>query len=253
MNIPKTVAIVGYKNTGKTQVVEALVRELSDRGFRVGTLKHTVEEAPLDTPGKDTWRHMEAGAVSTAILGETTTAFFHRESFKVKDALENLGNIDFLVLEGFKSLKTVSRIIVLENPSDIDLINGLELAFVPKQSTKLDLSTSVPLVSLSQVEKLGDIVEKNAFPILQGHDCGKCGYKSCSLLGKALILGEADVSKCFHNLSGGVAVKVNGENMQLNNYVQNVFQNILLGLIKTLKLCKPPQKIEVSFEVDEVE
>ncbi|NIU85475.1 MAG: molybdopterin-guanine dinucleotide biosynthesis protein B, partial [Candidatus Thorarchaeota archaeon] len=174
MNAPKAVAVIGYKNTGKTQVVEALVRELTARGYRLGTIKHTMEDAPLDTPGKDTWRHMKAGAVSTAILSENSTAFFHQESFEISDAIKHLSEIDFLIFEGFKSLKTVSRVIVIDKPSDVDLINGLELALVPKQSVKIETSNNIPIIPIQQIEKLSDLVEKNAFPVLQGYNCGKC-------------------------------------------------------------------------------
>lgn len=44
MMFARAVSVIGYKNSGKTRVVEALVRELTDRGHRVGTLKHTAED-----------------------------------------------------------------------------------------------------------------------------------------------------------------------------------------------------------------
>ena len=76
---PKTVSVTGFKNSGKTMVVEALVKELSTRGRRVGTLKHTADDIYLDTPGKDTSRHRDAGSIATGILQDNTTALFLEE------------------------------------------------------------------------------------------------------------------------------------------------------------------------------
>ncbi len=250
MNAPKAVAVIGYKNTGKTQVVEALVRELTARGYRLGTIKHTMEDAPLDTPGKDTWRHMKAGAVSTAILSENSTAFFHQESFEISDAIKHLSEIDFLIFEGFKSLKTVSRVIVIDKPSDVDLINGLELALVPKQSVKIETSNNIPIIPIQQIEKLSDLVEKNAFPVLQGYNCGKCGFESCFTLGKAIVDGEANVSKCFYRTDKDVNLRINGEKIELNQYVKEVFKAILIGLIGTLKTESIPKRIDISMEAE---
>jgi len=252
MNLPKAVAVIGYKNTGKTQVVEALVRELTARGYRLGTIKHTLEDAPLDTPGKDTWRHMKAGAGSTAILSENSTAFFHRKSFKVSDALKYLGEIDFLVFEGFKTLKTVSRIIVIDKPSDVDLINGLEIALIPNH-LKIETTKDIPLIPIEQIEKLSDLVEKKAFPLLQGYNCGKCGFESCFALGKAIVHGETTFSKCFYSTDKEVNLKVNGEKIPLNKYVKEVFKAVLIGLTGTLKTESPPKKIDVSIGLDKNE
>ena len=56
----KILGVVGTKNTGKTTLVTLIVSELVNRGYRVGTVKHTHHE--LDLEGKDTWKHREAGS-----------------------------------------------------------------------------------------------------------------------------------------------------------------------------------------------
>jgi molybdopterin-guanine dinucleotide biosynthesis protein MobB len=70
------VHIIGGKNHGKTQLIVELVQELSGRGLRVGTIKHTHHEHELDTPGKDSHRHREAGAAAVGILSRTLSAVF---------------------------------------------------------------------------------------------------------------------------------------------------------------------------------
>lgn len=73
---PARVHIVGRKNSGKTTLVCELVREFTSRGIRVATIKHTHHHHELDTPGKDSHLHREAGAAAVGILSPQMTAMF---------------------------------------------------------------------------------------------------------------------------------------------------------------------------------
>jgi molybdopterin-guanine dinucleotide biosynthesis protein B len=68
--------IVGRKNSGKTTLVVELVSHLSAQGHRVGTVKHTHHHHELDTPGKDSYRHRDAGAAVVGILAPEMSAVF---------------------------------------------------------------------------------------------------------------------------------------------------------------------------------
>ena len=72
----KRIHIVGRKNSGKTTLVADLVAHLTANGHRVGTIKHTHHQHELDTPGKDSHRHREAGAAVVGILCPGMTAVF---------------------------------------------------------------------------------------------------------------------------------------------------------------------------------
>lgn len=72
----KRVHIVGGRNHGKTTLVAEIASHLSGRGIRVGTVKHTSHQHPLDKPGKDSYRHREAGGEPAAIISRDTTAVF---------------------------------------------------------------------------------------------------------------------------------------------------------------------------------
>ena len=68
--------IVGRKNSGKTTLIVELVRHLTHQGYRVGTVKHTHHLHELDTPGKDSHQHREAGAAAVGILSPMMNAIF---------------------------------------------------------------------------------------------------------------------------------------------------------------------------------
>ncbi len=72
----KRIHIVGRKNCGKTTLVTELIAELTSRGFKVGSVKHTHHHHELDTPGKDSYRHREAGAAAVGILSPGMDAVF---------------------------------------------------------------------------------------------------------------------------------------------------------------------------------
>jgi len=247
MTPPKTVAVVGFKDSGKTRVVEALVGELTRRGLRVGTVKHTAENIDFDTPGKDTRRHRDAGAVATAILHDNAAAFFLDDHVTIQDAVRCLGALDFLVIEGFKTLDTHARILVPREDGDVDkLRNGLEVAAVKIPGSKF---SGVEAVELSDAAKLADIVESRAYPMLPGANCHGCGYPDCRSLGKAVLDGDADATQCVRNYVA-FTLKVNDESVPLNNFTRRALTNMLMGFIKTLKGGEKSERVELAFEVD---
>ncbi|MGM0578122.1 MAG: molybdopterin-guanine dinucleotide biosynthesis protein B [Myxococcota bacterium] len=103
---PVRVALVGRSGSGKTTLVEALTAELTRRGVRVGTMKHTHHRnCPVDQPGKDTWRHRQAGAETVILAAADQVAWFHARPVDwppAKPPARLLIGLDVLLVEGFK-------------------------------------------------------------------------------------------------------------------------------------------------------
>ena len=250
MVIPRAVAVVGFKAAGKTRVVEALVAELTRRGYRVGTLKHTTDDQPLDKQGTDTWRHAEAGAVSSAILSDNRTAIFLKRAMNLQGAADALGEVDFIVLEGFKALDVAPRIIVPRTQDEVaTLMTGLEIAAVDVEDKRLD-SSALPLIMLNDSIALGDIVEKWAYPLLGGLNCNACGSPTCRELGKKILAGEGSAESCV-KYSHEVLLRVDGSVIPLNKFTGSTLANVVLGFMKTLKGSEVPYRVELEFEVRE--
>jgi len=68
MSVP-LLSIVGYANAGKTTLMEKLVAGFSAQGLRIATIKHSHHQPEMDTPGKDSWRHKQAGAQASLLVG----------------------------------------------------------------------------------------------------------------------------------------------------------------------------------------
>ncbi len=255
MSPPKAVAVVGFKGAGKTRVVEALVRELSRRGYRVGTVKHASGEHPLDIPGKDTWRHKEAGSYSTAILSSKGSALYLNHPTDLSEIIPLLGSVDFVILEGFKSMDRIARIIVPSAPRDIELLsNGLEIAVALTSDEETSLyEMDIPVIPVSRIGDLAGLVLEKAFPILPGLDCGSCGYEGCKALAKAILAGKAVAEGCTVLFGGGVRLKVDGKPIPLNPFVRSFIGNVVMGMVRTLKGVGRPKGIEISLDVGELE
>ncbi|HSR49264.1 MAG TPA: molybdopterin-guanine dinucleotide biosynthesis protein B [Acidobacteriota bacterium] len=83
----KRVHIVGGRNQGKTTLIEELLGEFASRGLKVGTIKHTRHAYDIDTPGKDSYRHHQAGSHPWAIISGQTTALFLQSQGEERDYL----------------------------------------------------------------------------------------------------------------------------------------------------------------------
>ncbi len=102
----KRLHIIGRKNHGKTTLIVELVDILSRRGLRVGTIKHTHHRHELDTPGKDSHRHRQAGAAFVGILSPDLNAAFwmaptttpHDERYAAFEPLH--AHCDLVLVEG---------------------------------------------------------------------------------------------------------------------------------------------------------
>lgn len=100
----KRIHIIGRKDSGKTTLIVELVKRLTSMGYRVGTVKHTHHRHELDTPGKDSFRHRQAGAAAVGILSPGMTAVFWPSDSDRSDQYDRLSTLladcDLVVVEG---------------------------------------------------------------------------------------------------------------------------------------------------------
>ena len=99
------VSIVGSKsNSGKTTFLEKLIREAKRRSWKVATLKHDVHGFQMDQPGKDTWRHAQAGADVVAISSPQRIAVLENvaEDQPLDEVLKRIQGVDIIFTEGYK-------------------------------------------------------------------------------------------------------------------------------------------------------
>ncbi len=98
--------VVGWKNAGKTGLMERLVNEITGRGFTVSTVKHAHHSFDVDHEGKDSYRHRQAGATEVLLASANRFALMHElrdEDEPTLDALlTKLSPVDLVLVEGYK-------------------------------------------------------------------------------------------------------------------------------------------------------
>jgi molybdopterin-guanine dinucleotide biosynthesis adapter protein len=102
----KVIGIVGWSGSGKTTLLERLIPLLRARGLTVSTVKHTHHGFDMDRPGKDTYRHREAGAHEVLVAGGSRWALLHEQvgpEPALPQLLTRLDPVDLVLVEGFKS------------------------------------------------------------------------------------------------------------------------------------------------------
>ena len=102
----KIYGVVGYKNAGKTGLMERLVTEIAGRGFSVSTLKHAHHTFDVDQPGKDSFRHRQAGASQVLLASRHRWALMAElrgaDEPPLADLLRLLSPVDLVLVEGYK-------------------------------------------------------------------------------------------------------------------------------------------------------
>ena len=102
----KLFGIVGWKNSGKTGLMERLVAEFTARGLTVSTVKHAHHSFDIDQPGKDSHRHRAAGAREVMLASRSRWALMHElrgaDEPTLAQLLDRLSPVDLVLIEGYK-------------------------------------------------------------------------------------------------------------------------------------------------------
>ena len=158
--VPPIVSIVGRSDSGKTTLLERLIPELRGRGYRVGTIKHHAHPGfEVDKPGKDTWRHAQAGAEAVALVAPGKMFLLRRTEGELDlgAVAAMMGEVDIVLTEGYRWADTPKVEVVRAARSREPLCTSEELVALV---TDLPLEMGVPRFDLEEVEGLADLLER---------------------------------------------------------------------------------------------
>ncbi|KUH34738.1 molybdopterin-guanine dinucleotide biosynthesis protein MobB [Thermococcus celericrescens] len=241
------IAFVGFKKSGKTTTIEAVARVLKERGYRVAIAKSM--HVDFDREGSDTWRFSKV-ADAVLVRANDTDAFL----FNAKDinALFSMVSADFLLLEGFKSVQHVPRIICARNEEDVrELNDGLAVAVSGViASAGADGVEGLPVIDATkEPEKLADLVETGAF-MLPNIDCGLCGFE-CAEMARMIVRGEKTTKDCVVlSQKPKVTVRIDGQVLPMKDWVQELVEKTIKGMLSAMKGYREGRKIEIVIRED---
>ena len=156
---PPVVSVVGTSKVGKTTLTVKLIRELKRRGYRVATIKHDAHGFEMDTPGKDSWKHAEAGSDCVVLSSPQKLAMIRRldEELPLDEILAMLPEVDIVLTEGYKR-GNKPKIEVSRKEKGGQLVCGKEELIAV--ATDQPHNVPVPQFGLDDAKGLVDLLER---------------------------------------------------------------------------------------------
>lgn len=213
--MPPIVSLVGKPGCGKTTLLEKLIPALGRQGYRTGTIKHHVHAFEMDTPGKDTWRHKQAGAHAVALSSPTGVGVIRstdHDTAVCELAARYFFDVDLVITEGYKR------------------------AGFPKIEVFRSTAHQEPLAERDNTwaAMVSDVRCDPALPCFSPADVD----------GIAAFL----ITRFITPAAGQkVSLLVNGADIPLNDFVANFIRQTVLGMTSTLKGCQAPKEIILSL------
>lgn len=155
------VSVVGKSDSGKTTLLERVIRALSGRGWRVGSVKHHVHDFDIDIPGKDSWRHAHAGAAVTLVSSPVRLGMVRQMDHEasLEELLEYVPDVDILLTEGYRRAGNVRIEISRRGHSEELVCEPHELFALVTDNDDLDVG-DVPVFGLDDAEGVADLIER---------------------------------------------------------------------------------------------
>jgi molybdopterin-guanine dinucleotide biosynthesis protein B len=222
----KAVGIIGFKKSGKTTLGVRLAAELVKMGLTVGVIKHSSEG--IDRPATDSAQYSRVSGF-TAVIGPQEAEILLQGEQKIDEILKYFSG-DVLLVEGFKDNKTFPKIVCLRKADEKkDLCNGLDLCTASFEKGLADFA----IMDDRHIQVMATRVVEKGFK-LPSLDCGKCAYKNCEALAKAMVSGKATLEECV-SLNPPLFIDVDGKEFALNPFTANLCKQTILGMLSSLK------------------
>ncbi|MBN2414344.1 molybdopterin-guanine dinucleotide biosynthesis protein B [bacterium] len=244
--------VCGYTGSGKTTLVTALIRHLRHKGFRVASVKDIhAHDFSIDTPGKNTWLHKQAGADPVVARSAGETDFLYTGPMDLT-RIRSLISADWLIVEGYHDFP-LPRIVCASSSADAeDYFDGRTFALAGAVSGESGHAWSLPVFNAldeCDLARLADLVEERVFPMLPYVDdacCGRCGL-TCAALAEAIMQGRRERSACVLDRAS-VRLNVGGRDVPMVPFVQQILRNTVIGVASELKGWRRGASVEITID-----
>ena len=160
----KVIGVCGFKNSGKTTLVEKLVRHLTEQGYKISTVKHAHHDFDIDHEGRDSFRHRKAGATEVAVISQNRFAIMNElrgaEPPTLHKILEKLSPCDLVVVEGYKR-DTHDKIEVRNLELNHPVLAGDDPTIVAIAANGEIAKSDVPVFDRDDVSNLAQFIIKH--------------------------------------------------------------------------------------------
>jgi len=154
------VAFTGPSNSGKTTLIIQLSQILKQNNYKVAIVKHDPgDKAQFDKEGKDSYKFSQTGA-NVVVISPNRTTLFKQEESSISDIVNMLGDFDYLLVEGLKTLP-LPRICVTRNNINEDYFEVSDTLAIDNTINKNDIPNNMQTLDLNNNEQILNWIEKN--------------------------------------------------------------------------------------------
>jgi len=157
----RILGIAGWSGAGKTTLLAKLIPELTKRGVRVSTMKHAHHAFDVDTPGKDSYVHREAGATEVMVSSGKRWALMHelRDNAEpdAAELIRHMTPVDLLLIEGFKN-EPHDKLEIYRAENGKPLLSADDPTYVAILSDGPVAGAKLPLIDLNDIPAIADFV-----------------------------------------------------------------------------------------------
>ena len=157
----KVFGVVGWKNNGKTTLVERLISQLTSMGYKVSSVKHAHHNVDIDEPGRDSYRHRAAGAKQTLLATQNRWALMreHREQDtpKLEQLLPLFEPCDLVIVEGYKGA-VHPKLEIVRHLNKEGLLADQMPNIVALVTDQPHLPSDLPQLDLNNIQQVTDFV-----------------------------------------------------------------------------------------------
>jgi len=155
--------VTGWKNSGKTTLMERLVAEITASGISVSTIKHAHHNVDVDQPGKDSYRHRQAGAHEVILASSNRWALMHElrgaDEPSLDTLLSHIAPVDLVLIEGYKR-EGHAKIEAAKSKGDRPLLALEDPAIVAVAAGYGVDNVAVPVLDINDIPTLARFILK---------------------------------------------------------------------------------------------
>jgi len=245
----KILSVIGYTQSGKTTVIENIIKELKKRKYSVGSIKDIhFEKFKIDKEGTNTYRHGEAGSEIVTARGYYETDILFPRKLSIEEILEFYSQ-DFVIMEGVTDYN-LPVILCAQNEKEIEeRLSDKVFLISGKISNSIGEYKKIPVINaIEDTGRLVDFIEEKVYERLPDYPpecCSKCGY-DCRTLGNRILQGLSKREDCTVS-ERNITLKIDGKIIGMVPFIQNILSGMVLGMVKNLKGYKKGKTIEIKI------
>ncbi|MHA1917213.1 MAG: molybdopterin-guanine dinucleotide biosynthesis protein B [Candidatus Ranarchaeia archaeon] len=255
--------VANHSKTGKTTLIEQLLKKFNKKGIRVSSIKHIGGDHLQESLEKDSMKHLSAGSEIVGTVDSKTISLRYKKDKgpeQLHSVMSSLISIStqplphIILIEGFKQSE-YPKIFLIRDSNDLKKLPQGDILFSssidPKKAFTNSESLNIEYIEMNEIEKMMDFIIKKGIEFTENNlpqlNCGDCGYGTCKQFAQVYWSNPSDNLVCS-SLEGKIKLEVNGKVIPMKGFVQKIITQGVIGMVTALKGVPHPNDLKLSIK-----